>query len=133
VELDAAPSKFERALQGFGMGRLLSRRKSSTPTVTSSRKTSDPVILTGGPTGRPDWALGHIPEAGESRLEIQEIPNTTGLGAGLTNAGLRELSLGEREAYARKDLQEREYAQRSREVDLGNQRGDLLRDVDLGP
>jgi hypothetical protein len=89
--------------------------------------------LTGGPTGRPDWALGHIPEAGESRLEIQEIPNTTGLGAGLTNAGLRELSLGEREAYARKDLQEREYAQRSREVDLGNQRGDLLRDVDLGP
>jgi hypothetical protein len=81
AELDAGRdggSSFQKVLQGFGMGRLLSRRKSLTPTVTSSRRTSDPVMLTGGPAKHPEWSvspvgLGNITEAGESRIEIQEV------------------------------------------------------------
>lgn len=96
AELDANPSTFQRALQGFGLSRLLSRRKSSTPIIVSSRKTSEPVVLTGGPIGRVEWVmtpngLGHIPEAGESRLNIQEVS------PGLSNAEMRELTLTERE------------------------------------
>lgn len=139
AELDAYPdgdrrTSFQKALQGMGMGRLLSRRKSSTPTIESRRKSSDP-ILTGGPMGRPEYAmspvgmmgLGHIPEAGESVLEISEIRGDGG--GGLTNAGLRELSLAERRAYERKEEQERQYAMAHDLVP--NHGAELLRDVDI--
>lgn len=65
--------------------------------------------------------LGHIPEAGESRLEIQHVSE------GLSNSEMREMTLMERESYARKEQQEREYAmQRGPEHER-----ELLRDVDI--
>jgi hypothetical protein len=55
-------SSLQRALHGLGMGRIVSRRR------------SDPVILTGGPTRQQDLlvnqGLGHILEAGESLLHL---------------------------------------------------------------
>lgn len=76
AELDAEPdrrSSLQRTLQGFGMGRMSIRRK-------SSQTNPSPTTLPGGPTSRhPEWGpgpnpgavgLGHIPEAGESRLAV---------------------------------------------------------------
>jgi hypothetical protein len=66
--------------------------------------------------------LGHIPEAGESRFDIQKIA------PGLSNAEMREMSLMEQEAYARKEQHERDYA-----MHPGSHQGtELLRDVDIG-
>jgi len=93
AELDAGPdgdrrSSLQRALQGFGMGRLSIRRKSST--------TPSPTTLPGRPASRtPDWGpkaspgasgLGHIPEAGESRVTVDDTE-------------MREISLGQQQAF----------------------------------
>ncbi len=91
VELDAGKdgdrrSSLQRALQGLGMGRMLSRRR------------SEPVPLAGGP--KPEWtpspreALGHIPEAGESHIQLESTINNVQFG---------EISLlAPEEGYARK-------------------------------
>jgi hypothetical protein len=85
AELDSGPdverrSNFTQALQGLrlGMSRMVSRRQ------------SDPITLTGGPV-RPQWMvapgrqeLGHIPEAGESRLHLE---------GGISNSQMRDVSL----------------------------------------
>ena len=78
AELDAGTdgdrrSSLQRALQGFGMGRISTRRK-------GSQTNPSPMTLSGGPTSRPpEWGpvpspgaigLGHNPEAGESRLAV---------------------------------------------------------------
>jgi len=128
IELDASPdgdqrSSIQRALQGLGMRLSMSRRKSSAP-VPNVRRTSEPVILTGGP-GRPEWAgtpavLGHIAEAGESRLDLQELGN------GTLSPGMREQLLQEAariEAYKR--LQETPHTEAT------GQETELLKDVDL--
>jgi hypothetical protein len=57
-----------------------------------SRRRSDPITLTGGPVrGGAEWmvapggpALGHIPEAGESRLHLE---------GGISNTQMREIAL----------------------------------------
>jgi hypothetical protein len=81
AELDAGRdgdrrSSLQRALQGFGMGRIMSRRR------------SDPIVLTGGPTRQQErpvnQGLGHIPEAGESRLHLD---------AGVGRPQMTEISL----------------------------------------
>ena len=81
AELDAGRdgdrrSSLQRALEGFGMGRIISRRR------------SDPVVLTGGPTRQQErpvnQGLGHIPEAGESRLHLD---------AGVGRPQMTEISL----------------------------------------
>jgi hypothetical protein len=55
-----------------------------------SRRRSSPTTLTGGPV-RPEWMvapgrqeLGHIPEAGESRIHLD---------GGISNAQMREIAL----------------------------------------
>lgn len=84
AELDAGSdgdlrSNLQRALQGFGMGKPSMRRK-------GSHTNPSPRTLTGGPTSRyadcrpgPSAGavgLGHIPEAGESRIHLQEAQET---------------------------------------------------------
>jgi len=67
--------------------------------MVSFRRRSDPPALTGGPvrTEKTDWktntaylgvghGLGHIPEAGESRINIEGE-------AGISNAQMREIAL----------------------------------------
>jgi hypothetical protein len=67
--------------------------------MVSFRRRSDPPVLTGGPVRneKPDWmantaytgagqALGHIPEAGESRIHLE-------VEGGISNAQMRELTL----------------------------------------
>jgi hypothetical protein len=66
--------------------------------------------------------LGHIPEAGESRLDIQHKS------ARMSNAEMIEASLLKREAYARKEQQERDYVLQPE----SSQGMELLRDVDIG-
>lgn len=97
AELDAGTdggrrSSLQRALQGFGMGRLSVRRK-------SSQTNPSPITLTGGPTSRhPEWGpgpnpgavgLGHIPEAGESLVRVHEAGDTE----------MREIPLMEQQRY----------------------------------
>lgn len=97
AELDAGKdgdrlSSLQRALQGFGMGKLSTRRR-------SSQTNPSPTTLSGGPTSRhPEWgpgpnpgavALGHIPEAGESKLRVHEGGDTE----------MREISLMEQQEY----------------------------------
>jgi hypothetical protein len=81
AELDAGRdgdrrSSLQRALEGFGMGRIMSKRR------------SDPVVLTGGPTRQQErpvnQGLGHIAEAGESRLHLD---------AGVGRPQMTEISL----------------------------------------
>ncbi|TVY17896.1 hypothetical protein LARI1_G004187 [Lachnellula arida] len=108
IELDgeqpSRTSSIQGALQRFGIGRFGSRKKSIT---------SNTPVLTGGPTSnKPSWnspmspGLGHIPEAGESRHQV----NTAGLGmgglsgtqlreAGLSNSQLREMTMSEQGPY----------------------------------
>lgn len=82
-----------------------------------SRKRSDPQkqvpVLTGGPTsGRPEWAspgLGHIPEAGESRQQVDVIgpvglPGTRLREAGLSNSQLREMTMTEQNLYVEEKI-----------------------------
>lgn len=110
AELDAYPdapddntrTSFTKALHGMGMGRLLSRRKSRTPMVEGRKRSSDPILLTGGPasaglspSGKSGNGLGHIPEASESTISIDEIQEMQERG-GLTNKGLREAALAAR-------------------------------------
>ena len=74
------------------MGRMSVRRK-------SSQTNPSPMTLTGGPTSRhPEWGpgpnpgaagLGHIAEAGESRVQVHEADNTE----------MREVSLVEQQEY----------------------------------
>jgi len=128
IELDASPdgdrrSSIQRALQGLGMRLSMSRRKSSAP-VPNVRRTSEPVILTGGP-GRPEWAgtpavLGHIAEAGESRLDLQELGNVT------LSPGMREQLLQE---AARIEVYKR--LQETPHTEATGQETELLKDVDL--
>ena len=66
----------QRAWQGFALGRLSTRRK-------ISQSNPSPTTLGGGPSRKyPEWppgssfglvGLGHIPEAGESRVVIPEL------------------------------------------------------------
>lgn len=121
-------TSFQKALQGMGMGRILSRRRSSTQTINTPQRSSDPVTLTGGPTRRPEWTqnqigLGHIPEAGESRLEIKDIPS------GLSDAELRKLTLLEQQAYGSKAQQERKNAMSPDHVP--GQNAQLLHDINF--
>ncbi|PVH80002.1 hypothetical protein DL98DRAFT_460232 [Cadophora sp. DSE1049] len=85
AELDAGRdgdrrSSFTRALQGLGMGRMVSRRR------------SEPVPLSGGPVRGPDGTpspregLFHIPEAGESAVRLEDR-------GGMSSAQFREISL----------------------------------------
>ncbi|KAH6680169.1 hypothetical protein B0J14DRAFT_471485 [Halenospora varia] len=122
AELDARPedgrkSSLQRALYGLGMGRMMSRRR------------SDPVVLTGGPTKKAEWTspispgLGHIPEAGESQQHVAQYHSPADVGgfgvtqvrekrqrerglsasqlrdAGLSNAQLREMTMFEANPY----------------------------------
>ncbi|KAG4420975.1 hypothetical protein IFR04_005844 [Cadophora malorum] len=94
AELDASPDTARRSsvtrsiLQGLGMGRIASRRRSET------------VPLSGGPVRSPDWTpspregLFHIPEAGESAVRIEGVREgvDSALG-GMSNAQFREISL----------------------------------------
>ena len=103
------------------------RRKSTTPTA-NSRKTSDPQILTGGPTGRAEWVaspggLGHIAEAGESRLHIQELGN------GTLSPEIRDVLLQE-QAREKNERERMEAYIRLHEP--SGQGTELLKDVDLG-
>ena len=103
---DDRRSGVQRVMQGISLGRILSRRLSRRQSEPIPRS-QQPPVLTGGPQ-RADWsppaamgggALGHIPEAGESRigLEMQQVDvGTTGLG----NAQLREVSLLEQQQNA---------------------------------
>ena len=81
IELDAGPdgdrrSSLQRALQGLGMRLSMSKGRNSMPTL--PRRSSEPVTLTGGPAGRPSAAgLGRLDEAGESRVDLQELGNGT--------------------------------------------------------
>jgi hypothetical protein len=149
AELDAYPdapddnnrTSFTKALQGMGMGRLLSRRKSSTPTVEHRRKSSDPILLTGGPvsaglspggkSGKGGNGLGHIPEGSESTISMDEIQEMQERG-GLTNKGLREAA----SLVARNGMLERRDAKivPGQGQEQAQEQGlDLLGDVDLGP
>lgn len=129
-ELDAGQdgdrrSSLQRALQGMGLGRIASRRKSSTPSSRPRARSDPPIVLTGGPTGRPEWAanpnaLGHIAEAGESRLDLQEIPSS-----GMATSGPREMAMVEQQAFIRRTQQDPRYQGN------GGQGMELLRDVDL--
>jgi hypothetical protein len=105
AELDAGTdgdriSSLQRALQGFGMSRISIRRK-------SSQTNPSPMTLVGGILGRhPEWGpgpnpgavgLGHIPEAGESRValgdtEMGEISLTEPLqSSGIENRGEQKM------------------------------------------
>jgi hypothetical protein len=129
-------SKMQRALHGLGMGRLLSTRRKHSSETARSRASSDPkqqqVVLTGRPA-RSDWnmspvvGLGHIAEAGESRLELEQVAQTPGL----TNAQLREMTLSEQQAYERKEHEEFEQARQAMQQ-AQMQQGTELRDGDLG-
>ncbi|KAK0128355.1 hypothetical protein ONS95_000327 [Cadophora gregata] len=100
AELDAGRdgdrrSSFTRALEGLGMGRMVSRRR------------SEPVPLAGGPVRGPEWTpspreapwqgLFHIPEAGESAVRLEGVREVVALGGGMSNAQFREISLLESE------------------------------------
>lgn len=91
VELEARPdsdrrSSLQRALQGMGLGRMMNKRKSE---PNSRRDSYGAPAQTGGPTS-PDLPtaqgagramLGHIPEAGESRIGVDNyVPGNGKLG-----------------------------------------------------
>lgn len=105
-------SGVQRVMQGMGLGRMLSRRLSRRQSEPIRRSQQSPV-LTGGPQ-RADWsppavmgggALGHIPEAGESRvgLDMQQVDLGT---TGLSNAQLREISLLEQQQQSAAEMRE---------------------------
>ncbi|KAH7419521.1 hypothetical protein BKA64DRAFT_19604 [Cadophora sp. MPI-SDFR-AT-0126] len=121
AELDAGRdgdrrSSFTRALQGLGMGRMVSRRR------------SEPVPLPGGPVGSPDWtpspreALFHIPEAGESAVRLEDRGE-------MSSAQFREISLLESDGgtfgAGRRGLNERLRDPYSDREGDGNEDGDL--------
>jgi hypothetical protein len=87
-----------------------------------SRRKSDPPVLSGGPV-RTDWkgtgntvgGLGHIAEAGESRIAVD---NSDGIR--ITNSELREISLLDQPVQYKKEDGNPEYDQKviGRRVDL---------------
>ncbi|TVY40624.1 hypothetical protein LSUB1_G002439 [Lachnellula subtilissima] len=101
-EQPSRKSSIHSAWQRFGIGRLGSKKTSTT---------SNAPVLTGGPTSnKQNWnspmspGLGHIPEAGESRHQVntgalhvgmEGLSGTQLREAGLSNSQLREMTMSE--------------------------------------
>ncbi|KAG9230347.1 hypothetical protein BJ875DRAFT_158735 [Amylocarpus encephaloides] len=114
AELDAAPEdrrgSLSRTLYGLGLGRMVSGSRHQSH---SCRSRNNSVTLTGGPTKRqvdansPSPGLGHIPEAGESRVNVdspksqpksrnslqQGLSGNQLRDAGMSNSQLREMTM----------------------------------------
>jgi hypothetical protein len=137
VELEASDHSdrhigLRGALQGLGM-RLSMRKRKSSITAPNLPRTSEPMVLTGGPTNRPDWVmssagLGHIAEAGESRVDLQELGN------GTLSPATREQLLKNLEKTGRyRQLNETPQIIRTESTESPGHATELLRDIDLGP